>query len=102
MLYLINALSATANSIISIIFASLAFISAGFIIFVVMSQKGNSDGTQALSGVSHEDDNESYYGKNSASRKEAVLKRWTYISAGVLAVCCIAMIIIQAIVAGLN
>ena len=98
MLFLLNALSSTAYSIILIVIASLALIAAGFIIFVVMKQSGNSDGTQALTGASSkDDDSESFYGKNAGSRKEAKLKLWTYICAGALAVCCILMVVFPAI-----
>lgn len=86
-----------ALSYIKIAIAALAFIAAGFIIFVVMQQKGNSDGTEAMTGSSKSDDNESYYGQNSASRRERVLKTWTFICAGVIAVACIVMIILSSI-----
>lgn len=78
-----------------IIIAALALIAAGFIIFVVLQQKGNSDGMEAMTGSTKDDDNESYYGQNSASRRERVLKTWTFICAGVIAVACIAMIILN-------
>lgn len=80
---------------IRIALVALALICVGFIIFVVMKQSGNSDGTEAFTGTSKNDDSETYYGKNAGSRKEARLKLWTYISAGVLAVCCIVIIILQ-------
>lgn len=86
-----------ALSYIKIAIAVLAFVAAGFIIFVVMQQKGNSDGTEAMTGSSKSDDNESYYGQNSASRRERVLKTWTFICAGVIAVACITMIILNGI-----
>lgn len=86
-----------ALSYIKIAIAALAFVAAGFIIFVVMQQKGNSDGTEAMTGSSKSDDNESYYGQNSASRRERVLKTWTFVCAGVIAVACIAMIILNGI-----
>ena len=86
-----------ALSYIKIAIAALALIAAGFIIFVVMQQKGNSDGTEAMTGSSKSDDNESYYGQNAASRRERVLKTWTFICAGVIAVACIVMIILNSI-----
>ena len=86
-----------ALSYIKIAIAALALIAAGFIIFVVMQQKGNSDGMEAMTGSSKDDDNESYYGQNSASRRERVLKRWTFICAAVTAVACIVMIILNSI-----
>ncbi len=82
---------------IRIAIAAIALICTGFIIFVVMKQSGNSDGTEAFTGSSKSDDTESYYGKNAGSRLEARLKLWTYICAGVLAACCIALIIISAV-----
>ena len=91
------AASVPALSYIKIAIAALALIAAGFIIFVVMQQKGNSDGMEAMTGSSKDDDNESYYGKNSASRRERVLKRWTFICAAVIAVACIVMIILNSI-----
>ncbi len=82
---------------IRIALVALALICTGFIIFVVMKQSGNSDGTEAFTGSSQKDDSESYYGKNAGSRLDAKLKLWTYICAGVLALCCIAMIIVSVI-----
>ena len=81
---------------IRIALAAIALICTGFIIFVVMKQSGNSDGTEAFMGTSNKsDESETYYGKNAGSRKEARLKLWTYIVSGVLAVCCIVMLILQ-------
>lgn len=84
---------------IRIALAAVILICTGFIIFVVMKQSGNSDGTEAFTGTSNRDDAESYYGRNAGSRLEARLKLWTYICAGVLAVCCIALIIMAAVIA---
>ena len=82
---------------IRIALAAIALICTGFIIFVVMKQSGNSDGTEAFMGSSNKsDESETYYGKNAGSRKEARLKMWTYIVAGVLALCCLVMLILQA------
>ena len=84
---------------IRIALAAIALICTGFIIFVVMKQSGNSDGTEAFTGSSNKsDESETYYGKNAGSRKEALLKMWTYIAAGVLAVCCIVMLLLQAFI----
>ena len=94
-----NILAATADIVsgIKIALAALALICTGFIIFVVMKQSGNSDGTEAFTGSSsRSDESETYYGKNAGSRKEARLKMWTYIAAGLLAVCCIVLLILQA------
>ena len=84
---------------IRIALAAIALICTGFIIFVVMKQSGNSDGTEAFTGSSNKsDESETYYGKNAGSRLEARLKLWTYITSGVLALCCIVMIILQAVI----
>ncbi len=91
---------ATADIVAAIRIALVAIIliCTGFIIFVVMKQSGNSDGTEAFTGGSKNDDNESYYGKNASSRTEARLKLWTYICSGVLALCCIALIVMAAVI----
>ena len=84
---------------IRIALAALALICTGFIIFVVMKQSGNSDGVEAMTGSSNKsDESETFYGKNAGSRSEARLKLWTYIVSGVLAVCCIVMLILQAFI----
>ena len=84
---------------IRIALAALALICTGFIIFVVMKQSGNSDGTEAFTGSSsRSDESETYYGKNAGSRREARLKLFTYIASGVLAICCIVMLILQAVI----
>ena len=96
-----NILAATSDIVagIRIALAALALICTGFIIFVVMKQSGNSDGTEAFTGSSKSsDESETYYGKNAGSRREARLKLWTYIASGVLALCCIVMIILQAVI----
>ncbi len=81
---------------IKIALAALALIAAGFIIFIVMKQSGNSDGMEAMTGSSKSaDESETYYGKNAGSRKERLLKILTYVAAGVLAVACIVMIVLQ-------
>lgn len=86
--------AALAVFIVKIILAVLVLACVVFIIVVVMKQKGNSDGMEAMMGNSKSDDSESYYGKNSASRKEAKLKLWTYICAGLLAVSCIVFLLL--------
>ena len=86
--------------VVRIVLAVLCLISAGFIIFVVMKQSGNTDGMEAMMGSSKSsDESETYYGKNAGARSEAKLKMWTYICAGVLAVSCIVMIILATFVA---
>ena len=84
---------------IRIALAAIALICTGFIIFVVMKQSGNSDGMEAFTGSSNKsDESESYYGKNAGSRKEAQLKLWTYIVSGVLALCLIVFLLLQAFI----
>ena len=98
---MLNILAVATSSIVAavrITLAALALICAGFIIYVVMIQKGNSDGTEAFSGSSSKDESETYYGKNAGSRKESLLKLLTYIAAGVLAVCCIVMVILGVVI----
>ena len=82
---------------VKIVLAALILICAGFIIFVVMKQSGNSDGMEAMSGKTSSD-NDSYYGKNASDTKEGKLKKWTYICAIVLAVCALAFFILTAVV----
>ncbi|MCM1043014.1 MAG: preprotein translocase subunit SecG [Corallococcus sp.] len=84
--------------IVKIVLAALMLVCAGFIIFVVMKQSGNSDGMEAMTGSSKSDSTDSYYNKNSAERKEAKLKTWTYICAGLLALCAIAFLILTAVI----
>ena len=88
--------TATIVSAVKIALAALALICTGFIIFIVMKQSGNSDGMEAMTGSSKSaDESETYYGKNAGSRKERLLKILTYVAAGVLAVACIVMIVLQ-------
>ncbi|MCH5152151.1 MAG: preprotein translocase subunit SecG [Clostridiales bacterium] len=102
MLSILSFFAVDAASVVAgvrIALAALALICTGFIIFIVMKQSGNSDGTEAFTGSSNKsDESETYYGKNAGSRKEARLKLLTYVAAGVLAVCCIVMIILQAVI----
>ena len=75
--------------------AVLALICTGFIIFIVMKQSGNSDGMEAMTGSNKSsDESETYYGKNAGSRKERIFKILTYVAAGVLALCCIVMLLL--------
>lgn len=89
------AISATALTAIKIALAAVAFLCVVFLIVVVMKQKGNTDGMEAMSGSSSKsDDSETFYGKNAGSRKEARLKILTYVAAGLAAVCCIVLMIL--------
>ena len=86
--------AATAVFAVKIALAVIALACIVFIITVVLLQNGNSDGMEAMMGGSKSDDSETYYGKNAGSRREAKLKLWTCICAGVLAVCCIVFLIL--------
>ena len=78
---------------------SLALIAAVFIIFVVMKQSGNSDGMEAMTGSSKSsDESETYYAKNAGSRKERLLKILTYVAAGVIALACLVVLILQSFI----
>lgn len=66
-----------------IVFMALMLVSSIFIVVVVMKQKGDVEGISALQGGSSKD---TFYGKNKAKNKEAMLKRWTYIASVTLAV----------------
>ena len=91
--------AATVVAGVRIALAALGLICIGFIIFVVMKQSGNSDGVEAMTGSSSKsDESETFYGKNAGSRKEARLKLLTYIASGVLALCFIVMLILQAVI----
>ena len=81
---------------IKIALVALALVAAVFIIVIVMKQSGNSDGMEAMTGSSKSsDESETYYGKNAGSRKERILKILTYVAAGVIAVACIVVIVLQ-------
>lgn len=86
--------AATTVFAVKIALAVIALACVGFIITVVLLQKGNSDGMEAMMGNSKSDDSETFYGKNAGSRREARLKLWTCICAGILAVCCIVFLIL--------
>ncbi|MCM1533651.1 MAG: preprotein translocase subunit SecG [Corallococcus sp.] len=84
---------------IKIALAALALVCAVFIIFIVMKQSGNSDGMEAMTGSSkNSDESETYYGKNAGSRREARLKVLTYVATGLLAVCCLVLLILNAFI----
>lgn len=80
--------------IAKLVLAVILLACVAFIITIVLKQKGNSDGMEAMMGGSKSDDSETYYGKNAASRKERKLKIWTYVCSGVMAVCCIAFLLL--------
>ncbi|MEG2014225.1 MAG: preprotein translocase subunit SecG [Clostridia bacterium] len=94
MLALFAATNAYAIFIIKMVLCAIILVCSGFMIVVVMIQKSNSDGTSALGG-SGSSDNDSFYGKNKSQRKEHQLKIWTFIAAGLLAICSIVVVILS-------
>ncbi len=86
-LMLLFALSAGATLAIRIALMALMLVSAVYLIVIVMMQEDNSEGLGAIGGQTSE--NESFYGKNTAKRKEHVRKVLTIIAACVLAVCAV-------------
>ena len=70
----------------------LMLASAIYLVVIVMQQKDNSEGLGALGGQSSE--NESFYGKNTAKRKEHIQKVLTVVAAIVLAVCAVVFYIV--------
>jgi preprotein translocase subunit SecG len=77
--------------VLRIILAILMLISGIAAIILVLFQSSNSDGTSALSGGGS---GESFYQKNKGRNKESQYKTWTFICAGLLAVCSIVFFIL--------
>lgn len=84
-LMLLFALSAGVKLAITLM--ALMLISAVYLIVVVMMQDDNSEGLGAIGGQTN--DNESFYGKNTAKRKERIRKILTIVAACLLAVCAV-------------
>lgn len=82
--------------IVKIVLACLMVVCAGFIIFVVLRQSGNSDASAVTGGK--RDEQESYYGKGRTQTKDQKLKMWTYICGGCLALFALVFIILTAVV----
>lgn len=80
--------------IVKIVLAALMLICSAFIIGVVMKQSGNSDGLEAMTGSRNDEDS---LNESSAQRKERRLKIWTFVCAGLLAVCSIVFVILSAV-----
>lgn len=78
--------------IIRIILSILMLVSGIGVIILILLQSSNSEGTAALSGAKSQQD--TYLGRNQGKRKEAQYKLWTFIIAGVLAVCSIVFFIL--------
>ena len=66
------------------------FIAALVAIIVVLFQKSNSDGIQGITATS-----ETFYGKNKGRSIESKLKKWSWITLGVLGVLSIVVYIVQ-------
>lgn len=79
--------------VVRIVLCVIVLLCAGFIIFVVLKQNGNTDGTEALSGSSSKDE-DSYYGKNKSNSWDHRFKLMTYIASGILAVAAIVFVIL--------
>ena len=71
---------------------ALLFIAAIVAILVVLFQKSNSDGIQGITATS-----ETFFGKNKGRSIESKLKKWSWITLGVLGVLSVVIYIIQVI-----
>ncbi|MDD3831096.1 MAG: preprotein translocase subunit SecG [Clostridia bacterium] len=80
---------------IRVILAVIMLLSAITVAVLVLFQTSNSDGTSAFTGGSASKDNETFYGRNKGRRVESKLKMWTFITAGVLAVCSIVFYVLR-------
>ena len=76
----------------TLIFMALLFIAAIVAIVVVLFQKSNSDGIQGITATS-----ETFFGKNKGRSIESKLKKWSWITLGVLGVLSVVIYIIQVI-----
>lgn len=76
---------------------ALMILSAGYLIYVVLMQQGNSDGTAAFGGGSGQSETESFYGKNKSKRVETKQKLYTIISGSILALSSIIFFILDII-----
>lgn len=73
----------------------LMFIAAFVAIVIVMLQQSNSEGIQGITGSS-----ETFFGKHKGKSIESKLKKWTWISLGILTVLSIAFYIVAIIFVG--
>lgn len=76
----------------TLLFIVLMFIAALVAIIAVLFQKSNSDGIQGITATS-----ETFYGKNKGRSIESKLKKWSWITLGVLGVLSVVIYIIQVI-----
>ena len=72
--------------VLRIILMVLMALSSLFLIFAILKQPGNSQGSSAITGAGATD---TFYGKNKSKRFENQLKKWTIICGAILAVCSI-------------
>ena len=76
----------------TLLFMALMFVAALVAILVVLFQKSNSDGIQGITATS-----ETFFGKNKGRSIESKLKKWSWITLGVLGVLSVVIYIIQVI-----
>ncbi|MEG1710408.1 MAG: preprotein translocase subunit SecG [Clostridia bacterium] len=82
----------TFYAVVRIVLMAFMMIASIFVIIVVLKQKGDvGGGMSALQGSSASD---TFYGKNKAKNKEALLKKLTYIALGVIGVSAILFFIV--------
>ena len=77
----------------SVVLYVLLFVAALVAIILVLFQQSNSDGIQGITGSS-----ETFFGKNKGQSIESKLKKWTWISLGVLAVLSIIFYVVMIII----
>ena len=79
--------------ILAAVAMGLMFVAALVAIILVLLQQSNSDGIQGITGSS-----ETFFGKNKGQSIESKLKKWTWISLGVLAVLSIIFYVVMIII----
>lgn len=79
--------------ILAAVAMGLMFAAALVAIILVLLQQSNSDGIQGITGSS-----ETFFGKNKGQSIESKLKKWTWISLGVLAVLSIIFYVVMIII----
>ena len=79
--------------ILAAVAMGLMFVAALVATILVLLQQSNSDGIQGITGSS-----ETFFGKNKGQSIESKLKKWTWISLGVLAVLSIIFYVVMIII----
>ena len=79
--------------ILAAVAMGLMFAAALVAIILVLLQQSNSDGIQGITGSS-----ETFFGKNKGQSIESKLKKWTWISLGVLTVLSIIFYVVMIII----